>query len=326
MVPNKKTVSSQHAMLRRWRSSSLLMKYVFGFLFCMSIAHAAPNSIIWEHGDQIVRLAKQDDDSASPNDHPIRTTPGEVAAMLKELRLRYANEETDIAPASLFTKEEIDNLSEAIATGLGRATSSQDVIFHVIGTHQLSRAAFSRRNRVSAGRVFYRNGNYNIIFGQIQTPHRKKNVYGQTDQDFYPRNYGKRTTESTHDVILLPESPAALYQSGASARNDWVVIGPGVTAKTAVGASQPVIKPDPAPTPVTPAPPVAKAQAAVTVSPSATKSVDTAKERPAGASDSSTQSTADVEERLRSLKRLREQELISEDAYQAKMKEILQDL
>ena len=105
MLPNKKTISSQHAMLRPWRSRSLLMRYFFGFLFCMSIAHAAPNSTIWEHGDQIVRLAKQDDDSASPNDHPIRTTPGEVAAMLKQLRLRYADEETDAAPVSVFTKD-----------------------------------------------------------------------------------------------------------------------------------------------------------------------------------------------------------------------------
>ena len=37
-------------------------------------------------------------------------------------------------------------------------------------------------------------------------------------------------------------------------------------------------------------------------------------------------SAADVEERLKALKQLRERGLISEDAYEAKMKDILQDL
>ena len=41
---------------------------------------------------------------------------------------------------------------------------------------------------------------------------------------------------------------------------------------------------------------------------------------------SATSSAADVEERLKALKQLRERDLISEDAYLAKMKEILQDL
>ena len=68
------------------------------------------------------------------------------------------------------------------------------------------------------------------------------------------------------------------------------------------------------------------AEAPATPSPPEANSIDTAKEQPEGMGAQSTRSTADVEERLKTLKQLRERELISEDAYQAKMKEILQDL
>ena len=137
------------------------MTSVIGLLVCISVTQAASNSIVWERGDQIVRLGKQDDDSAPANDHPASTTADEIEAMLRTLRLRYANEDADVAPVSVFTPEEIDNLGKAVATALGRAAPSQDIIFHVIGVHQLSRGAFARRNRVNAGRVFYRDGNLN---------------------------------------------------------------------------------------------------------------------------------------------------------------------
>jgi hypothetical protein len=262
-----------------------------------------------------VQLAKQEDKTAAPNDHPISMTAGEVVAMLEGLQLRYANEETDITPVSIFTKEEIDNLGTAIATGLDRATPSQDVIFHVIGTRQLSRGTFARRSRVSAGRVFYRDGKFNMIFGQVQTPHRKKNVYGQVDQDFYPRNYGSRRKATKHDVVLLTNNAASLT------RDDWVVIEPDVAVAAAPAAAQPGSTPQP-----TPASSATPTVTAVTAGAAAAGSTDKTMEQAAGTSTDSAELTATVEERLETLKRLRDRELISEEAYQSKIKEILQEL
>ncbi len=285
-------------------------------------AYADSNLVIWERGDQIVQLAKQDDASAPRNDHPFKTTPGEIRAMLETLRLRYVDEAPDVVPVSVFTQEELDNLDNAIATGLGRAAASQDVIFHVIGARRLSRGAFSKRNRVSAGRIFYRDGKFNIIFGQVQTPYRKKSVYGQTREDFYPRNYGSRSEATKHDVVFLTNSAARLFQGDAGVRDDWIVMEPGASAAV---ASQSDARP--APAPASAAAPVALAEApARPSSPAVSSNSDTAKKQAGGSSAESAGLTADVEERLEALKRLRERELISEEAYQAKMKEILQDL
>ncbi len=306
----KQNIQSRPDSSPRFRRIAVFVAgYLVAGSFCMPIAYA--NSVIWEDGDQIVQLAGQDDDSAAANDHPKSATSGEITAMLKTLRLRFADEEADSDSISVFTQEELDNLGGAIATGLGRATPSQDVIFHVMGTRRVSKGSFTKRNRVSAGRVFYRHGNLNIIFGQVQTGYRKKNVYGQTDQDFYPRNYGSRTKATKHDVVLLANNAASLT------RDDWFVIEP---AAAATATTSPAAKPEPAPPPASPA----AASAAAVVVTEAPESAPAASA--SGTSAASIEPMPDVEERLEALKRLRDRELISEEAYQAKMKEILQDL
>lgn len=307
-------------MPRPGQVAGLLVGYLFAFLTCLPSAYAASNSVIWERGDQIVKLVRQDDDSAAPNDHPTSMTADEIEAMLETLRLRYADEGPGGVPVHVFTQTDIENLGKALAIGLGRAAPSQDLIFHVIGARRLSRGAFARRNRVCAGRVFYRDGNLNIIFGQIQSPYRKKNVYGQIDQDFYPRNYGNRTTATKHDVVLLPNATASLYQSSGGVRDDWIVIKPGVAA----AASSPDANPELA-LATTGATAAATVEATANTSTAASANGnETASGRTEDASTPSL--AADLEQRLKALKRLRERDLISENAYQAKMKEILQDL
>ena len=299
------------------------MGYLCAVFTCLPSAYAASNSVIWERGDQIVQLVQQDDDAAAPNDHPTNITPDEVEAMLETLRLRYADEDPVGVPLAVFTRTDIDNLGKALATGLDRATPSQDLIFHVISARRLSAGAFARRNRVCAGRVFYRNGKLNIIFGQIQTSYRKKNVYGQIDQDFYPRNYGSRTTAAKHNVVLLAGNAATLHKNNTGTRDDWIVMEPGAAV---VGHLQDD-DPDLAQTSANSAAPVALAEAPTTPLPLPdAHSTDIAKGQPEGMGAPSSRSTENVEERLKALKQLRERELISEDAYQAKMKEILQDL
>ena len=323
-MQNRKLQLLQRSMPRPGHVAVLLVGYLCAVLSCPPSAYAASNSVIWERGDQIVKLVGQDDDSAKPNDHPTSITPDEIKAMLETLRLRYADEGPGSVQMPVFTQTDIDSLSKAFTIGLGRATPSQDLIFHVIGARRLSSGALARRNRVCAGRVFYRDGNLNIIFGQVQTPYRKKNVYGQIGEDFYPRNYGKREAAANHDVVLLPNAIASLYQGSGDARADWIVIKSNV----AVAGDLPADKPDPvlAPTGASSAAPAVLAEVPKVPSTSAIKSKEIATGQLERTSAEAAPSTAGVEARLKALKQLRERELISEDAYQAKMKEILQDL
>ena len=301
-------------MPRPWRAAGLLVGYFVAALSCLPSAYAASNAVIWERGDQIVKLVRQDDDSAAANDHPASITRGEIKAMLETLRFRFADEDPGGVSVQVFTRTDIDNLGKAIATGLDRATPSQDLIFHVISARRISSGAFARRNRVCAGRVFYRDGKLNIIFGQIQSPYRKKNLYGQLSEDFYPRNYGSRTAATTHDVILLPNATASLHQVGGDVRGDWIVMEAGVAA--AVSSQDDDSRLARAPTGAAVEAPAKPSTMSTTGNESASRTAD----------KGATSSAADVEERLKALKQLRERGLISEDAYEAKMKDILQDL
>ncbi|MCH7503533.1 MAG: SHOCT domain-containing protein [Proteobacteria bacterium] len=313
-MQDRKLELPHRSMPRPWSVAGLLVGYFCATMTCPPSAHAASNDVIWERGDQIVKLVRQDDDSAAANDHPASITRGEIKAMLETLRFRFADEDPGGVSVQVFTRTDIDNLGKAIATGLDRATPSQDLIFHVISARRLSSGAFARRNRVCAGRVFYRDGKLNIIFGQIQSPYRKKNLYGQISEDFYPRNYGSRTVATTHDVILLPNATVSLYQVGGDVRGDWIIMEAGVAP--AASSQDDDSRLALAPTGAAVEAPAKPSTTSTTGNETASRTGD----------KSAMSSAADVEERLKALKQLRERGLISEDAYEAKMKDILQDL
>ncbi len=245
-------------------------------------AHAESNAVIWEGEDQSVVLAPQDDETAPPNDHPVTVAASDIERMLASLRLKYTDQET---PLPVFTDEQVEILGEAFATGLKEAAPSQDIKFSIIGAHRLSPDAFARRNRVTAGRVFVREGKLNVIFGELQSPYRKKNIYGRLDQDFYPREYGSRTVPAEQESILVASTGTSLRDDANGPRYDWVVFDPDMA-----GA---LPSPDSSPTEAT-------------------------------APEASGRDT--IEQRLETLKRLREKGLVSEEAYREKVDEILEEL
>jgi hypothetical protein len=260
-------------------------------------AHAQSDAFIWEDDDQSVVLVPQDDEAAPPNDHPATVAAPDIERMLASLRFRYADHENHTPPVPVFNAEQVEILGEALATGLGRATPSQDVRFSIIGAHRLSPDAFVRRNRLTAGRVFFRAGRLNVIFGELQSPYRKKNIYGRLDQDFYTREFGSRTEPGEQESMLVEGTAYGLRADTDGRRYDWVVFQPG----SAANGSSP-----------------ADASSLEETAPAAAHHESRPTPPTAGPPDS--------EQRLRTLKRLREKGLISEEAYRKKVSDILEEL
>lgn len=275
------------------------------------VAYAGSNAVVWERDDQAVALAPQDDQTAPPNDHPVTIAPQVIEEMLAGLRLRYPNQNTGTPPVAVFNENQVDILGAALATGLARAGASQDVIFSVVGAHRLSPGAFAQRNRLTAGRVFVREGKLNLIFGEIQSPYRKKNIYGRTDEDFYPRKHGRRASAEEHESILIATASADLRSAPEGARGDWAVFD------LALASVEPAPPPPPAAT--------ARAEAGPEPPDSPPTATDVP-ERSKAAPLPEAVDTAEIEQRLETLKRLREKELISEEAYRQKVDEILEKL
>lgn len=261
-------------------------------------AAAQADALIWEEHDQSVVLVPQDDAEAPPNDHPATVAARDIEPILADLRFRYVDDANETAPVPVFNAEQVAILGAALAAGLARATPSEDVRFSIIGAHRLSPDALVRRNRLTAGRAFFREGKLNIIFGELQSPYRKKNIYGRLEQDFYPRDYGSRTSEAEREAILVAGGAIRLGEDTDGPRHDWVVFDAGaanVPGLPAAGASNPA-----RPGQALPAGELAKA------------------------TDRATRDA--IEQRLRTLKRLREEDLISEEAYRAKVDAILEEL
>lgn len=251
-----------------------------------SSGSAGSDTVIWQGDDQSVFLTPQDAAAAAPNEHPVDLTATEIETLLAALTCKPAEGEADSSAVPVFNRAQLEILGRALSAGLAQADPSQDVAFSVIGAHRLAPGAFAQRNRLTAGRAFVREGRLNVIFGEIHSPYRKKNVYGRLDEDFSPRRYGSRGLPAAQPSVVLAVA-------GRDGRPDWVELDPGAA----------------------PVPPSGESAAGGLAAGSS-----------GAASPDPPDDAASIERRLQTLKRLREKGLISEEAYRNKVDEILSEL
>jgi hypothetical protein len=177
---------------------------------------------IWSRQDEFVRIERQDDANTPGNEHPVQLAPGEIAAVLSLLRV-HATEEAD--PVPVFSSQEVALLGETLSQGLARAEPGEDISFTTIGSHRAGRVV--GRRLVNTGRVFYRDGRLNVLFGEVHGEYRKRNLYGQRDQDYRPRRHASRTTPAGA-AWRLESAPGVdrPVQAGRE-RPDWLSIDVG---------------------------------------------------------------------------------------------------
>jgi hypothetical protein len=300
---------------------------------CASVAWAATEAprgavVLWSGDDQWVKIERQDDPAAVPNDHPAQLGTEAISSALGALQVRLVDPDTGTeSNRPVFTRDELGNLTPQVASGLAKAGPRQDVTFSTIGSHSVAAGGLIKDPGVNAGRVFYEEGRLNVIFGELQSNYRKKNVYGQRSEDFSPRRQGSRST-ATKQKWTLSARPGVEFHStkDGGIRNDWVEIN------TAAAGAQILAVPQPGDAPPRQAvsAPVAAAPVpsppAIVAAPVPVPDAATAPAAAAEAAPRTGTSTADLEQRLRKLKELKDKGLISEEAYHAKMQELLSEL
>jgi len=277
----------------------LIASGVLALVAAVTCAADTPRDVIvlWSANDQWVKIEPQDD-AASPNDHPVQLASEAISNALAALRIRIVDEDAATeAQRLVFTAEELRNLAPRIASGLAKAGPRQDVTFSTIGSHPRSAGGLVKDPGVNAGRVFYDDGKLNVVFGELQSGYRKRSVYGQRTEDFTPRRQGSRTKATEHEWVLAARPGVELHATAGSVRSDWVEIDAAAVASGAAAVAQ---------APAAATPPTATAGS--------------------GEGPAATKSDADLEQRLKTLKELRDKNLISEEAYRAKMQELLSEL
>ncbi|GEM_PF-2787191 len=273
---------------------------LMAILACVSVANAETSKPsqpvkIWADGDQFVQLAPQDSAPGSPpppNEHPVSIDADTIAAALAKITLRQGDERY-----SLFDARTTRRLAAPLSKALNQASPNQDVLFAVL---MWVKGALLGSNDVTvAGRVFFLNGHLHLIIGDLHRSavapefYRYPNASRKIDRRVHPHVPGQRAQETRYDDEARFETMPglALFEVNGKPRGDWLVVDLAALHDKPPAAAE--NKPSPTPS-----------------------SMETPK----------TTSAPSLEERLKRLKQLREQNLITDDEYARKRKEILDQL
>ncbi len=288
---------------------------------CTLFKSSSDNSVtttektIWHSREQNVRIVRQDTARGagfSQNDHPILLEPGQVRSALASLEVTL---QPGSKPVPVFTKPELDSLTDKLGQALAEAGPGQDVTFVVIGDRK-ALYGLAKQRKVTTGRVFYRDGKLNIIFGRVVDE-----IKEHTDPRLEPMEPGSRSRAVSHEWVLEEEPDMQFYAGGDMIRNDWVMldlaamaahealgIKPAKTGR--VAAETPATVPQRVRTPQETGP----AQAPVYQVPAV------------GQIPQAGKASKTIEERLLMLNDLKKKNLITDEEYKKKRADILNDL
>ena len=232
--------------------------------------------------------------NAPANDQPVRLSPDMVRQDLMAVRLGHQE--------SLFDLDEIHGLVGPICAALAQAGPNEDLI--VLSTSSRSHSILPNRTAITA-RLFVKDGQLNLILHDARFAFYDRYLATNEVPDFH---YGSRTEPSQVQLECL---------GAGQVRGDWLTFPvvlevPKTQEKamafgTALPAPAAAAVPVPAPVPVS-APAPAPAPVAA----------------PAPAKDQAYYEQQ--QQRLRALKRMHDDGLITDDEFNAKRKELLEGL
>lgn len=246
---------------------------------------------VWRIGEFTAIQRAEREAGAPANQHPAAIPPETLRQLLAPVRLVVGN-----GTQPLFAPDEISDLIEPLAEALSVAQPGDDLL--LLSTHRRGGGVLVAPLGLTA-RLFVQDNALHLIVHEAR-------------RDFVNAYIGSRIPPTFTFGSRAKAGVVALQDPGATVRRaDWLAIPVGRVAASAP-APQPVVLPAAAPG----VPP--KAQAAPAPTAAAPAAATAARPAPASADE--------VEQRLLTLKRLRERGLISEEEFQQKRREILQAL
>ena len=294
--------------------------------------------VIWEASRNVfIKYAEQDVTSFGANDHPVDLRVDELSKALGSLRIsKKDNADSDQEQKAVFTDEQIETLSPNLARGLANAKRNQDVIFSLERT--VRRLLGTRKKRLYvAGRAFYKDDRLNIIIGDYDRAGDDafEAAYDPTHVGIVTYNFdhGRRTKSSRVFNKASIKAPGVEYrQLNGERRNDWLVIdlqsaSESVDASVKMRKAEEVAKKREELKEILGSEEAgAKVPAQVLPVTSAPASVAPAAATPTTVAPAAAPATQSFEERLTTLKKLRDKGLITDEEYAMKRSQILDEL
>ncbi len=288
----------------------------------------ANDEALWRSGSNLyIRLTDQDQskkDVTPPNSHPVQLNANQVTNALEGLEAWSGGgffKKKELR--SLFSLQQARLLGQFISTGLAKARPDQDIVF-VLARSEKKYFVLQNTGH-TGGRAFYLDGRLHLIIGdydnegdRFQETVEKSHGITETRQYF---KHGRRAKSAGFKGTIVGRAGIEAHVDGKKTRRDWIEIDleQAATVYLAEKAEQ-----APQET-VTSA--AMQAEAARMARERREMRLEMAKMRKEmQSSPGENNSGQTIEQRLLTLKELRDKELISPEEYQQKREEILGDI
>lgn len=294
-----------------------LKNHIIAFIFLSPVIYHSPvlaldffknKEVIWQtSANEFIKYSDQDTSSFGKNDHPVVLDANEISTILGLIKYQDQDIEsgaTVIKP--LFSAQQVARLGETIAKGLQNAQPDQDIIFAM--EKSIDRFIGLKPDRLFiSGRVFYTDNKLNMIIGDYDLPRNDayEAAYDPTHTGIvrYHFAFGKRSKASAFNKPLIHLEGIESKQLNNTQRSDWLVIDMPATTqayekRTTVRQQEERAK---------------KRKELIKV---------LGGEQPA----STRKKSRSLEERLTELKQLRNKDLITDEDYAEKRKQLLNEL
>jgi hypothetical protein len=308
----------------KYQSITLLFSYLIFFSYS-----SFAEDVIWKSGlNQYIKYANQDSSKFGDNDHPVDLDEKDIYFALKALEY----EEKSLLSYSeqlryVFTTLQLKILSQTLSKSFKNAKKDQDIIF-VLQKAEDKLLGLKERT-FNAGRMFFKDGKLNIIMGDYEYFRSEafESAYDPGGQSAVPYNFnfGKRTRRSKafENTTFISTGIEAKRLEGER-RHDWLVIDVKTAAKAYLAGVNEKNNP------VTKADKQLEKEAAKLAKQRREMRAEMARMRKevqaVSEGSSSSSSSRSIEERMATLDELLGKKLITQDEYDSKRKEILNDI
>jgi putative oligomerization/nucleic acid binding protein len=304
----------------------------FSYLLVFSYSSSAidwfgdDDNVIWKIGlNQYIKYASQDSSKFGKNEHPVILDEKEVAYALKALEYEEKSLLSFTEQSrTVFTSLQLKVLSQSLSKGLKHAKPEQDIIF--VLEKSKNKLLGLKDKTFNAGRVFYKDGKLNIIMGDYEYFRSEafEKTYDPGGQGAVPYtfNFGKRTRQSkAFENIHFNATGIEIKQLNGEPRHDWLIID----IKKASAAYLTGL--DERKNPATKVDKQLEIEAAKLAKQRREMRAEMARMRKeVQAVSKGSSSTKSIEERMATLDQLLDKKLITQEEYDSKRQEILNDI
>ncbi|MEE9421881.1 MAG: SHOCT domain-containing protein [Gammaproteobacteria bacterium] len=209
------------------KTKIVALLFIFPAFFSCSV-FAGKNTIWQANKNEFFKFTDQDTSSFGLNDHPVELQSKQISEILGAIKIQDTSDpDMENEFKTVFPDKQIILLGKYIAKGLKNAKANKDIIFAMERSAGRDYGLTPDRYFV-AGRVFYKDNKLNIIIGNYDMPRDTafEAAYDPTHTGIvrYNFNHGKRSKASRFKRAITHVKGIQNKQVKNNQRNDWLVI------------------------------------------------------------------------------------------------------